>query len=58
MNLLIERKECTKCSTPVIHLVNDMFCMRCYQSNYYRTVTKKRKKKKRAPKAWWMQYYK
>jgi len=60
MDHLIKRKRCKKCHKLVTRLVNNQYCMTCYQANYYQNVTKKKRKTKSAKKrklAWWVSAY-
>lgn len=55
---LIERKVCknSKCKAEVIHLVNNEYCIKCYQAFYYKNITKKKRKnkKRRISKPWYL----
>lgn len=49
---LLKRQKCKnpKCKgndLGFIRLVNDEYCIKCYQAMYYKTITKKKRKKKR-----------
>lgn len=46
-NFLVERKKCSKCSKDVVRLVNEDVCIICYQSDYYKRITKKKRKNKK-----------
>jgi hypothetical protein len=59
---LLKRKRCRnkKCNKLVIRLVNEQYCMTCYQSKYYQNITKNKRKKKSNRKrqmAWWLSAY-
>ena len=57
-----------KCNNPTcvgnkegfIRLVNNEYCIKCYQAIYYKTNTKKKRKKKKNnlyKNAWWVEAY-
>lgn len=59
----------SKCNNPdcmgnnegFIRLVNNEYCIKCYQAIYYKTNTKKKRKKKQKnnlyKSAWWIEAY-
>lgn len=55
---LIERKTCKNktCQAEVIHLVNEKYCIKCYQAFYYKNITKKKRKikKRKITKPWYL----
>ena len=55
---LIERKICKNkdCKSEVIHLVNETYCIKCYQAFYYKNITKKKRKikKRKTTKPWYL----
>ena len=59
---LTKREKCASCGELFVKLVNDLYCMRCYQANYYQTITKKKRKKNKKNNycydkkyAWWIE---
>lgn len=54
---LLKRKRCKNCKKLFVRLINNEYCIVCYQAKYYKEVTKKKRKKKNREKqnlAWWM----
>lgn len=62
---LLKRKKCKnpKCkgnTSGFVRLVNNEYCIKCYQAMYYRQVTKKKRKKRKQDNpysAWWVEAY-
>jgi len=66
MAYLLKRNKCKnpKCSgnkEGFIRLVNNEYCIKCYQALYYKTHTKNKRKRKQKnnlyKSAWWIEAY-
>lgn len=57
---MCKNNKCVGNNEGFIRLVNDEYCIKCYQSLYYKTITKKKRKKRKSENpysTWWLDAY-